>query len=336
MRKWLIGLLFVGLSFALSFSDGRSQEKKPVRKDHLAFTNPKEAGPDFVVQGEYVGEVAKGDEKNPLGAQVIALGDGKFRIKFIPGGLPGAGGKGKPWFADAATEDGKTTIKSKGVNGSIADNVLQGDADEGAAKFSLKKVERKSPTLGKKPPEGAIILFDGSNADEWQGGKIVEDNLLNNGIQTKRTFKDFKAHLEFRLPFMPYARGQGRGNSGFYPHMSMYEVQILDSFGLEGRNNECGGLYTVRAPDVNMCFPPLTWQTYDVDFKAPRFDDEGKRTAPAIITVRHNGVVIHDKAEIPVCTEDHKRKIDSKPGRIHLQNHGNPVYFRNIWVLEAK
>jgi hypothetical protein len=113
-------------------------------------------------------------------------------------------------------------------------------------------------------------------------------------------------------------------------------VQILDSFGLDGKDNECGGLYTVRAPNVNMCFPPLSWQTYDIEFKKARFAPDGKKTADAVITVVHNGVTIHDHVAIPMCTEDHKRKIEDKDGRIHLQNHGDPVYFKNIWVVEMK
>src|SRR5262245_54901559 len=177
------------------------------------------------MQGEYVGEVDINGEKCKVGAKVIAQGASKFRIKFHLGGLPGDGWDGKTTrFADAMMTDGKTTISGKltdpvgkspdkDVSGTIGDGVI--NLMSGSDKGTFKRVERTSPTLGAKPPRGAIVLFDGTNADEWKNGKLVEDNLLNNGIYSKRTFKDFKAHIEFRLPFQPFDRGQGRANSGF-------------------------------------------------------------------------------------------------------------------------
>ena len=134
--------------------------------------------------------------------------------------------------------------------------------------------------------------------------------------------------------FKPAARGQGRANSGVY-HQDRYEVQVLDSFGLKGENNECGGIYTISAPKVNMCFPPLQWQTYDVDFTAAKFDAQGQRTAWARITVRHNGVLIQDNVELPRTTASSGIKtVTDAPGTFQLQEHGSPVYYRNIWVLE--
>jgi hypothetical protein len=112
-----------------------------------------------------------------------------------------------------------------------------------------------------------------------------------------------------------------------------YEVQILDSFGLEGKDNECGGIYQIAEPDVNMCFPPLAWQTYDADFQAARYDDQGNKTANARLTVRHNGVVIHDDLELPRATPGRYGE-GPEPGPLFLQDHGNPVVFRNIWIVE--
>lgn len=275
------------------------------------FTDPKEAGPDFKVQGEYVGEIPN---KGKLGAQVFAAGAGKFDVYFLAGGLPGAGWDTKTRMkATAVTQDSKTTITG-GYTGTIADGKLTGKTPDGET-FTLAFVERKSPTLGEKPPQGATVLFDGTNADGWNGGKIVENNLLNNGTSSKKPFATGRLHLEFRTPFQPAARGQGRGNSGVYIHGR--EIQVLDSFALEGKNNECGAFYSAAKPAVNMCFPPLSWQTYDVDVKPGKGD-------MLLVTVRHNGVVVHENYEI--------KGSATKGATINLQNHGNPVHYRNIWI----
>jgi hypothetical protein len=324
-RLSLTALLLV-VALVLAADDKKNVARKPIE----TFTDPAKAGADFLVQGEYVGEISG---KGRLGAQVIADGDGRFTVQFLPGGLPGDGWDGKTKVkAEAKTEGGKTTLAGSWT-GEILEGKLTGKSADGDA-ISLTKTVRKSPTLGAKPPEGAVVLFDGSNADEWKNGKMTEDKLLNIGVLSKKTFKDCTIHLEFILPFMPRARGQARSNSGVYPQ-DRYEVQVLDSFGLKGENNECGGLYSYKAPLVNMCYPPLSWQTYDIDFKAARFDASGKKTANAEITVKHNGVLIHD--HLPLLKESPGGKPEADtPGPIQLQNHGNPVYYRNIWVVEAK
>jgi hypothetical protein len=157
------------------------------------------------------------------------------------------------------------------------------------------------------------------------------EKLLRHDVETNAKFGDHQLHLEFRLPFMPYARGQGRGNSGMYVQ-GRYECQILDSFGLDGANNECGGIYKIAKPNVNMCLPPLVWQTYDVDFTAARYDDAGKKIKNARVTILHNGVKIHDDLELPNGTPG-KHPEGPGPDILYLQGHGNPVVFRNIWVV---
>jgi len=154
-------------------------------------------------------------------------------------------------------------------------------------------------------------------------------------IATKRKFKDFKLHVEFRTPFMPEARGQGRGNSGVYLQ-NRYEIQVLDSYGLKGADNECGGIYKVGVPMVNMCLPPMQWQTYDITFQAPRFGSSGNQETDAVVTVVHNGVTIHDQRKLPGPTGGALDNNISEPGGIYLQDHGNPVQFRNIWLVEQK
>lgn len=304
-----------------------------------AANSEKEAGPDFQIQGEYVGVLGEdSDEPLKYGAQIIALGDGKFQAVGYPGGLPGDG-----WNRDEKTlTEGKKVgevirFESEAGRGDLEDGVITIFDAEGNNVGTLKKVHRKSPTLGKKAPEGATVLFDSAKAKEtvknFKNGQITEDGLLKEGVTSKKKFKDGHLHLEFQLPFMPQARGQGRSNSGCYI-LGRYEVQILDSFGLEGKDNECGGIYKVGAPEVNMCFPPLAWQTYDIDFTSAKYDDKGNKTAKARITVKHNGVTVHDDREIDEPTPGGTNKDESIAGPLFLQNHSNPVRFRNIWVEE--
>jgi hypothetical protein len=179
-----------------------------------------------------------------------------------------------------------------------------------------------------------VVLFDGSNCDAFVGGHFDElnRNLLASGSKTKQAdFQNYTLHVEFLLPFKPLGRGQDRANSGVYMQ-DRYEVQVLDSFGLKGLNNECAGIYSKTAPAVNMCFPPLVWQTYDIDFTAAKFDAEGRKTGNAVITVRHNDVVVHDKVEIAGPTGGGKKE-DPTGGAIQLQGHGNPVCYRNVWLV---
>lgn len=315
--RWCGLLCFVSLVFAATgnaFQEKKGDEKKQEKKKPAgSFITPEEAGSDFRIQGEYVGE----GDKGKLAAQVVALGDGKFDVYLLTGGLPGAGWDTKGRVkVPAKTDESKTTFMSKDVSGSIADGKLSVKGAQGD--FTLSRVDRKSPTTGAKAPAGALILFDGTSAAEWGGGKIVEDNLLFCGVNSKKKFGAGKLHIEFRTPFEPKKGGQGRGNSGVY--VQGKEVQVLDSFGLKGDSGECGGYYGEAKPAVNMCLPPLSWQTYDIEIST---DDKGQ----TLSTVIHNGVKIHDNFVV--------RKSPPTPTIIHLQNHGNHVVYRNIWWVEG-
>ena len=302
----------------------------------IVISDPKELkdDKDYAIQGEYEG--TRGDNK--LGVQVVAKGAGKFAVKVLSGGLPGAGWDGKTETIAEATrgDEGTANIIGRNMSGTIGGGKLT-LADGTSPEASLKRVERTSPTIGEKAPEGADILF-AKPGDEtnWTGGKIVElsdGKFLNKGIKTKKLYGSFKAHIEFRLPWMPNSSGQGRGNSGYYLQ-DRYEVQILDSFGLKGENNECGGIYELHKPSVNMCLPPMVWQTYDIDFTAAAFDGD-KKTKTARVTVLHNGVKIHDDVELKRPNGGGQPE-STKPGAIQLQDHGDPLVFRNVWIIDKK
>ena len=196
----------------------------------------------------------------------------------------------------------------------------------------LKRIERSSPTLGAEPPRGAFVMFDGSSVDQFSNAQMTKDGLLMEGADFKPMFQDFNLHVEFRLPYMPEAEGQSRGNSGLYLQ-SRYECQVLDSFGTETMINGAGALYRFKKPDLNMCLPPLVWQTYDVQFTAPRWAADGSKVRNAHITSWINGVKVQDNVSLPGKTGAGKKE-EPVLLPIKLQNHGDPVRFRNIWVID--
>lgn len=305
-------------------------------------TDPAKADADFAIQGEYTGKVQGKDAEKTLAVHVIALGGGKFHGLGYVGGLPGDGWDGKePEEIDSTTVDGASTFKGKHATGTIKDGAMTVANLDGKTIGQLKRVVRTSPTLGEKPPQGAQVLFDGKSTDGWVSAraknidaKMTPDGLLMQGANSRKLLAKHKLHIEFMLPYMPTARGQARGNSGAYLQ-GRYEVQMLDSFGLKGMDNECGGIYKIARPKVNMCYPPLSWQTYDIDFVPAEFAAHGKKLKNARITVRHNGVVIHENQELPHPTAAAPNTTDdAQPGYLHLQDHGNDVRYRNIWVVE--
>lgn len=297
-----------------------------------SFTDIRDAGIEYGFQGEYVGRVTGGYRPVQIGIQIIARPNQQLSAVEYQGGLPGSG-----WDGSAKKYLDGTFNKSVAIlNGSqrklvIVNNELWVMTPGDVMRGIIKKVHRQSPTMGLLPPPGADVLFDGQSTIRLQGGRMTNSGLLMEGAETLDVYDDFRMHLEFRTPFMPTAEGQARGNSGIYIQRR-YELQILDSFGLEREYNFCGSLYKTRPPDVNMCLPPLVWQTYDVWFRAARYDADRNKTEDARITVLLNGVLIHDDVPIPNKTGAGQPE-GPEPKTILFQDHHDPVRFRNIWLV---
>lgn len=185
------------------------------------------------------------------------------------------------------------------------------------------------------PPQGAFDLLRG--LDEWRaraGGPArwrLEGGVLTTvpgtgDLVSVRQLEDFQLHVELRIPNMVGVHGQGRGNGGIYLH-GRYEIQLLDSFGDPPADDACGALYKVAPPARNASLPAEEWQSFEVAFRAPR------GSAPAIVSVLHNGLLVHDAVALAAPTPGALDETRPVAGPLLLQDHGAPIAFRNLWVL---
>ena len=215
--------------------------------------------------------------------------------------------------------------------------------------FSPPKTEPSVVTPGKNssdPPSDAIVLFNGQNLSRWQSAdssaakwKVIDGYAEvapgTGDIQTRDKFGDVQLHIEWATPAVPKGEGQERGNSGVF-FMGQYEVQVLDSY--ENKtyyHGQAGSVYKQHAPLVNASRKPGEWQTYDIIFHAPKFDEQGKVIDRARVTVVHNGVLIQNNVEIYGITYNDRPAIYiAHPPQLplRLQDHGNPLRYRNIWI----
>ncbi len=200
-----------------------------------------------------------------------------------------------------------------------------------------------NPGNWRTPPSDAVILFDGSSLDKWKGNddkpapwNLVDDRAMEvapgkGGITTRDEFGSFQLHIEWASPAEVKGEGQGRGNSGVYLH-GRYEVQVLDSWNNKTYpDGQAGALYSIAPPLVNASRKPGEWQSYDIIFNAPE-SMEGGTQKPATVTVLHNGVLIQNHVAVNRATTASPLKGLPEKGPIHLQDHGNPVRYRNIWL----
>lgn len=305
--------------------------------------------------GNWAGTRTTAEGTEPLHAAVIA-GKGQFNVTFRATPDPRAAAivslSGRARGNTLVLESSSPAGPASAWQGRAEGDQLSGSVNAPTpGTFALRKVPfTPSATLGLPAPAGATVLFDGRDLRVWESRQnpadpvqwIVSPNRalevvsIRDGkrskqdLKTREEFGDYCLHVEFNLAYKPEATGQGRSNSGVIHH-GVYETQILDSFGLTGRDNECGGIYKTREPDQNACFPPGLWQTYDFEVRAPRFDASGQKTAEARMTVRLNGIMVHNDVVVPKPTAG---GTEAARGPIVLQDHGNPVQFRNIWVVK--
>jgi hypothetical protein len=233
--------------------------------------------------------------------------------------------------------------------GTIAGDKLAADPGYYGMGMELKKIDRKSPTEGAKPPAEAVVLLPyepgkAPDASAWTGAwKPQADGSLQcdpgkGSLLSKQNFGDIKLHLEFWLPLMAGNFGQERANSGVIIN-NLYEVQVLDSFGLVPSLGDCGAVYNTSRPKVNASLPPEHWQTYDIVFRAPRLNADGTVKEKAMVTVELNGIQVQDRTPIEGATAGHepgKPAANAATGPLQLQDHGNRVRYRNVWLVELK
>jgi hypothetical protein len=354
-------MLLVGLAIMLNgCSIGMGEAPKPKGPDAAAIcavkpvatvaSKPFDAkcadATDVPLTGDWEGTIGK----DSVVAQVIVMGKDGYIVnlmaKFDTRDAKIALLSGPADKLVGSSKSGKWTAKltADGLTGTA-------EGDGGKKSFSLKRVMRLSHRLGAKAPKGATVLLSPETKDlsatfTRGGDKPCGWKLLDGGVMqcvprggqamTKKKFGSVHIHAEFRTAFMPDRKGQGRSNSGVYIQ-NRYETQVLDSYGLKGAFNECGALYRSVVPRVNMCAPPRQWQSYDIFFRAPKFDASGeKQIEGAHISVVHNGVLIHNDLVMQKGTGSGGRRKPIAEEFLLLQDHGNPVEFRNIWAADLK
>jgi hypothetical protein len=336
LKLTILSILYI---CTVSTRIGVAQEMEAAAGDaklaRIAMTDPPENDWDYALMGEFIGLIQIDKELfSPLGLQLRPLGPANFEAVQFIGGLPGQEGyqaeqilqlSGRRFEEYMTLTGGPWVIIVEQSHCLVLDR-------HGKLLGRLERIERGSPTMGARPPTGATVLFDGSNLDQFVKARITDDGWLMAGADLLPMFQDFNLHVEFRLPYMPNSDDQARGNSGCYLQ-SRYEVQILDSFAQLPKFNGAASLYRMKAPEMNMSFPPLVWQTYDIMFTAPRWGSDGSKLRSAHITVWHNGVKVHDNQEIPGKTGA-GREEEPTLLPIRFQDHRDPVVFRNIWIID--
>ncbi len=339
----------------------------------VAATCPAQDVPDRV-QGNWLGEwaLSSGGGGKSL-AQIVALGKGEYQAVFTAYDSGEQDSATFRFLIAGSTLDGKAVFDTTidlGEKVGTFDWKANVEKDLFAGTFSnkknyigtlkLKRIEKKPDNVGMKPLPGSIVLFDGTNLDQWtkpEGEPAawdVKEGVLSvlprTGLEgttgrhlvAKESFGSAQIHLEYRTPFLPEARGQERANSGVFLQ-GRYEIQIVDSFGQAREVNNfgelsdddsAGAIYKYAAPTENVTLPPGEWQSLDITFLPPNLDAKGEVGKPAEITVVHNGTTIHDRVKVHKRTQNSPVKDYASKAGLILEDGGQAVQFRNIWMVK--
>jgi hypothetical protein len=294
--------------------------------------------------GEYTGGFVVNGKKGDGLAQVIAEDKGQYRAVLMRGLWKTAKNlkQVRVELIGKVDANGNVPLEGHGWKGTlIGRKTLVAKSDKGS--FNGKWTVRKSPTLCAKPPKGAVVLLPFTpnkkpSLVEWANKTWIPlaNGAMRVGKRNNFTVKklgSIKLHIEFRCPYEATRSGQGRGNSGVYLQ-KRYEVQVLESFGLASKANDCGSIYKVANTKINASLPPLQWQTYDIEFQAAVIGADGKAKTPPMMSVVHNGIEIHNDQILPGKTTAAAASGLTPKDSLMLQDHGNKVEYRNIWVVE--
>lgn len=312
--------------------------------DAGAQTNPSPSGDPFI--GRYEGHYTPtGRAGLETVAEVISHGRGLYRLKVDQ--HPGV-------HLELYGVAAGPALRINGYSNNIS---WTGTVEEGALKlgrtdahyggtFALNKVIQHSDTEGLKPPKDAVVLLalnegkgdlGGWTNSKWESldGGVMRVKGGSGDNRTQAKHGSIRLHLEFKTAHMPSASGQQRSNSGLY-FQDRYEVQVLDSFGVIPGSGDCGGIYEQSVPAVNASYPPGQWQTYDIEFTAPVLDKDGKVEQFPTVTVVLNGVTVQDKHEFKTVTGGAINDQVVQEASLRLQDHSDPVEYRNIWWVATK
>lgn len=303
--------------------------------------------------GDYEGTFqAAGAQATPAYGRIIAEWDDNYRVVLYPWVYPQEDKNAPRLTVVGKLKDGVLEFSGHASDaqgqpvgplwtGKVKKGKLTATA-EGGSKFSLTYLKRKSPTEGLKPPKGAVVLlasgkgvkptFENFESAPW---KVLADGIVETAkgdLVTKQKFGDCQIHVEFCIPYMPNKFWQERANSGVFL-ANRYELQVLDSFGLKSLNNDCAAIYSADEPLLNACYPPLSWQTYDIIFRTARFDANCDTSELPMVTVYQNGVPVQ-KGRWILNPTNGWLPGNTKRGQLRLQYHLNQVHYRNVWVLE--